>query len=226
MSKYVIKPDLHVVNTRREESVTDILVIFCATLVFIIAALFVFSFVVQQAAVRVHPSTEQKWLSGVLDLAPGREIKNKDFLQLLNKITPQDKSYQVKYKIDCSTEINAYALPGGTIVLTQGLLQNIKTEQGLAFVVGHEIGHLLNRDHLRGVGLWATMMLAKLFSGMGDLPFFESLQMLLSAANSRQHESQADEFAVQRLNSVYSKIYNATEFFDVIGRSEDRKSVV
>lgn len=215
MSKYVVKPDLHIVNTRREESLTDVLVVFLATLAFVIFALVTFAFVIQQVAVRVAPATEQRLLSQALDLTPGEKIVNKDFLLLLAKVTPQEQSYNVHYKVECNDEVNAYALPGGTIILTQGLLESIKTEQGLAFVVGHEVGHLMNRDHLRGVGLWATMMFAKLFTGIGDFPFFDSLQVLFSSAYSRQQETRADDYAIARMKLVYDKIYNASEFLEL-----------
>src|SRR5919106_6858625 len=41
--------------------------------------------------------------------------------------------------------INAFALPGGPIFVTEGLLRQLKTEGELAGVLGHEIGHVIAR---------------------------------------------------------------------------------
>ncbi|HUY34980.1 MAG TPA: M48 family metallopeptidase [Pirellulales bacterium] len=41
--------------------------------------------------------------------------------------------------------INAFALPGGQVFITEGLFQHLKTEGQLAGVLGHEIGHVIER---------------------------------------------------------------------------------
>ena len=46
--------------------------------------------------------------------------------------------------------MNAVALPGGNIVVFAGLLKEIKSENELAMILGHELGHFAHRDHLRG----------------------------------------------------------------------------
>lgn len=60
-------------------------------------------------------------------------------------------------------EPNAMALPGGAILLTSGLLETVDSENGLAFVLAHELGHYAHRDHLRslsrGLALGAVMAL-------------------------------------------------------------------
>src|SRR5205085_1175167 len=44
--------------------------------------------------------------------------------------------------------MNAYALPGGYILLTRGLVENLSCESDLAWVLGHEISHVDNEDGL------------------------------------------------------------------------------
>ena len=46
--------------------------------------------------------------------------------------------------------VNAVALPGGHIFIFRGLLQEAKSPDELAGVIGHEIGHVRNRDVMRG----------------------------------------------------------------------------
>ena len=63
-----------------------------------------------------------------------------------------DPPYEFRVEIDDSDVANAMALPGGLIIVTQGLLDEVQSENELAFVVGHELGHFRNRDHLRALG--------------------------------------------------------------------------
>jgi beta-barrel assembly-enhancing protease len=220
MSVYVPKPDLHAVNIQRKEKYTDILVLFLATMTMLLGSLFVVAYAIQLLAVRVVPRVEQQLVAGMGDFTPGSSIRHPELSRLLSKMKPDTMKYDVHFKIDCSNEINAYALPGGTIVFTKGLLERMKTEQGLAFVAGHEMGHLENRDHLRGAGLWFTFMVAKLFAGVGELPFFDEIQRLLQSAYSRDQESAADDFALQLMHKKYENIYDASEFFQLLQKEE------
>lgn len=47
-----------------------------------------------------------------------------------------------------SDDMNAFALPGGYILITRGLVENLSTESDLAWVLGHEIAHVDNEDGL------------------------------------------------------------------------------
>ena len=50
-----------------------------------------------------------------------------------------------------SDEINAFACPGGLILVTRGLVQCCETEDALAAVLAHEIGHVASRHGLRAI---------------------------------------------------------------------------
>ena len=47
-----------------------------------------------------------------------------------------------------SETINAFAAPGGTILVTRGMLNHVTNEAELACVLGHEIGHVIRRHHI------------------------------------------------------------------------------
>jgi beta-barrel assembly-enhancing protease len=49
------------------------------------------------------------------------------------------------YLLDDAQTINAFALPGGQIFITKGLLERLDTEAQLAGVLGHEVGHVIHR---------------------------------------------------------------------------------
>ncbi len=48
-----------------------------------------------------------------------------------------------------SDDLNAFAAPGGYIFLTKGLYRKLKSEAELAGVLGHEIGHVIRKHHLK-----------------------------------------------------------------------------
>lgn len=48
-----------------------------------------------------------------------------------------------------SEDINAFAAPGGYVIITKGLYRQLKNEAQLAGVLGHEIGHVVKKHHLK-----------------------------------------------------------------------------
>ena len=50
-----------------------------------------------------------------------------------------------------SQEINALACPGGIILITRGMLSSVKSEDELAAVLAHEIGHIIHRDGIAAI---------------------------------------------------------------------------
>jgi Zn-dependent protease with chaperone function len=95
-------------------------------------------------------------------------------------------------------EVNAFAMPGGRIVLLHGLLMRAEDADELAGVLAHEIGHLRHDHPLRGlmraVGLG---VLASILTGGSDVAALGAT--LLSLANSRAFEAEADTEAVRIL---------------------------
>ncbi|HJT60760.1 MAG TPA: M48 family metallopeptidase [Burkholderiales bacterium] len=59
-----------------------------------------------------------------------------------------------------SPNVNAFAVPGGTIFITRGLLERMHNEAELAGVLGHEIVHVLRKHHLKAIQKGAQSSLA------------------------------------------------------------------
>ena len=59
-----------------------------------------------------------------------------------------------------SPNVNAFAVPGGTIFITRGLLDKMRNEAELAGVLGHEIVHVLRKHHLKAIQKGAQTALA------------------------------------------------------------------
>jgi|TARA_Y100000310_G_scaffold342610_1_gene446562 Zn-dependent protease with chaperone function len=132
--------------------------------------------------------------------------------------------YPVSLRIEESDVLNAYAWPGGHIVLSTGLLDNVESQNGLAFVLSHELAHFKNRDHLRtmGRGVVLVALSVLLTSASSDLSTLMMPVSSLEAAQfSQERESAADATALQIVNCHYSHIGGATELFEVIAAPEE-----
>ena len=62
-------------------------------------------------------------------------------------------------------DINAFAVPGGRIFITKGLLARMKSEAELAGVLAHEISHVLKKHHLQAIKKGARTELMAEFGG-------------------------------------------------------------
>uniref|UniRef100_UPI00311FC8CD M48 family metallopeptidase n=1 Tax=Ferrovibrio sp. TaxID=1917215 RepID=UPI00311FC8CD len=98
--------------------------------------------------------------------------------------------------------INAFALPGGYIVLTEGLLRFVGSDGELAGVIAHEIGHV-DAGHAMAAairsgatGLLVGLLFGDVVGGIGSVTVAEHL---LHAAYTRDLEDEADHLALQRL---------------------------
>lgn len=137
----------------------------------------------------------------------------------------QARDYQVLY-IPQST-INALALPGNAIIIYQGLLEAVESENELMMVLGHELGHFAHRDHLRGLGQ-ALLLRILISSFIGDAGFLRSaaataIQTISNAQYSQSQEKAADEFGLELLNDTYRHVAGATDFFARLANQQDKK---
>ncbi len=121
--------------------------------------------------------------------------------------------------------VNAFALPGGYIYLTRGILAHLTSEAEVAGILGHEIGHVtarhgvvrVSRAQLAQVGLGAATILAP------ELRPFEGMVgagvQLLFLSNSRSDERQADELGIRYMNSVGYDPRELAQVFRMLARA-------
>jgi len=101
---------------------------------------------------------------------------------------------------------NAFALPDGTLVMTDELAKLAQNDDQISGVLAHEIGHVRNRHGMRTV-LQGAGLVALITTLAGDATAITSLvvtlpSVLLQSGYSRKFEEQADAFALQRLRQV------------------------
>lgn len=116
---------------------------------------------------------------------------------------------QLKYHFTVldSPEVNAFALPGGYIYITRGILAYLNSEAELAAVLGHEIGHVTARH---GVRQYSATVLTNIGFTLGSVfipemrtgaaqELFNVLGSALLNGYGRDHELEADGLGAEYL---------------------------
>ena len=146
-----------------------------------------------------------------------------------------------------SPEINAFALPGGYVYVTRGIMAYMESEADLAGVIGHEIGHVTARHGAQratsqqkaGVGVFAAAVLGAVLesqgiAGAGQLAseVSQTVAAGLIASYGREQELQADSLGAEYLArtrynprnmvNVIKVLKNQERFAEDLARDEGR----
>jgi predicted Zn-dependent protease len=120
--------------------------------------------------------------------------------------------------------VNAFAIPGGFIYVTRGLMTTINTEAELATVIGHEIGHVTHRHSVQQI---SKAQLAQLGLGIGsilssDIARFGQLASaglsILFLKYGRDAEYQADQSGVRYALKENYDVREAPKVFESLNR--------
>ncbi|NOY00864.1 MAG: M48 family metalloprotease, partial [Verrucomicrobia bacterium] len=133
---------------------------------------FILGFIADFTAMRISDETEGLIFHTPIvvdkDSTPPEFDKAKlIFAKLIEQPGLRKLPYQLQYMPD--DEPNAFAVPGGGVIVTRGLLKKMTSPSALAFVLGHELGHHQHRHTLKGVGRRAliSFTFAALFGSGG-----------------------------------------------------------
>ncbi|HET7203054.1 MAG TPA: M48 family metalloprotease [Steroidobacteraceae bacterium] len=127
-------------------------------------------------------------------------------------------SLQYTFTVLDSADVNAFALPGGYVYVTRGIMAYLNSEAELAAVLGHEIGHVTARHSVRqqtgataaGVGA----MVVGILTGSPDLANVASTAgTALVRGYGRDMELEADKLGAEYLNRIG---YEPEEMIDVV----------
>jgi predicted Zn-dependent protease len=119
-----------------------------------------------------------------------------------------DSEFEFTFNIVSMDQPNAFALPGGPVYVSRGLIPLTNSEDELANVIGHEVAHVLGRHAasrvtlsapisiVTGIGAFATGIvssrLSNLVSGIGGVT-----NSLIFSPYSREQENQADRYGME-----------------------------
>lgn len=186
-------------------------------------------FLVDRAVQWISPEMEARIFSAVIPEAVQDESHSTPGEMELQRMVDElgaciDVGYPLKVSLVDSETANALALPGGRIVVLSGIVQKVHSENGMAFVLAHELAHFKNRDHLSGLGrsvVLTAMMAVLTGSDSGLTRLFTPAVGLSSARYSQQRETRADSLALEALVCRYGHVGGASEFFQAM-RDEQR----
>jgi beta-barrel assembly-enhancing protease len=134
--------------------------------------------------------------------------------------------YDFEFHVVADTNINAFAIPGGHVVIHTGLLQSVKTPEELAGVLAHEIAHVTQRHAFRKIIESAGLSLivqTLVGDASGVLAIIAgSSEFLLRQKYSRNFEREADDLGWQYLLSAKINPRGMIDFFSTLKGQEAR----
>ena len=170
---------------------------------------------------KYHQSILQQY--GVYDDPELQQYVNR-LGQALAKISHR-KNLKFHFTVLDSPDINAFALPGGYIYITRGIMAYLNSEAELVGILGHEIGHVTARHSVRQQsgqavsGIFSVIVAAATGSqSLGQVS--QQLSTGLVRGYGRKHELEAD-----RLGAIYlHKIgHDPENMLDVIAVLKDQE---
>ncbi|MEM7104396.1 MAG: M48 family metalloprotease [Bacteroidota bacterium] len=129
-----------------------------------------------------------------------------------------------EFKVVDSPVINAFAVPGGYVYFTRGILAHFNNEAEFAGVLGHEIGHVTARHSAQQ---YSKMMAAQVGFVVGMVASKELRQyadvagaglQLLQLKFGRDHESQSDRLGVEYSTKIGYDAHHMANFFNTLKR--------
>lgn len=160
-------------------------------------------------------------------------IKNDSITAPLDKLfkhlaKENDIRSEIYVHVISKSDVNAFALPDGHLVVYTGLLEKCETESELAGVLAHEIAHI-EKDHVmrklvKEFGL--AMLVSMTTGGKGGHWTTEVTRELSSSAYDRALESEADAESVKYLENANLNPEKFAEFLYEMSRKEDLPSAL
>ncbi|MBN1868232.1 M48 family metalloprotease [Candidatus Sumerlaeota bacterium] len=137
-------------------------------------------------------------------------------------------SQEIRFHLVDSDDVNAFAIPGGSIYVLRGLLSVVDDESELAGVLAHEVGHVVQRHSAKRVSQ------SQFYSLVGELALGENAGELATLStsivqsgillrNSRQAEYEADAVAIDTLRRARMDPRGMARFLDKLGGASSGK---
>lgn len=110
---------------------------------------------------------------------------------------------------------NAFALPGGWVVLFRGLIEQAESPEEVAGVLAHEIGHVVHRHGTERIfkALGVQLLVQIVMGGVSDGLMSSAGQILLLLSYSREDEAEADAAALDLLAAAGMRNDGLAAFF-------------
>lgn len=127
-----------------------------------------------------------------------------------------------------SRELNAYALPGGHIIINAEMIRFCQAPEELAGVIAHEMGHVEHRHGVnRLIQQFGMTIILAMATGSESSSLQDAGASLLNNYFSREDEAQADDFAMRQLiEAQIDPVCMSTAFTRLAEHSGDMNGVM
>jgi predicted Zn-dependent protease len=124
----------------------------------------------------------------------------------------------IRVHVGNDSDPNAFATLGGNIVINRGLIEPMNSENALAMVMAHEIGHIKHRDPIvsLGGGVAVAVLFSSVIGGSDGGALMGWAVGLTQMKFSRDQEARADDEALAALRAHYGHTNGADAFFNYI----------
>lgn len=133
--------------------------------------------------------------------------------------------------LDAPETINAFALPGGQIFITSGLLARLDSEAQLAGVLGHEVGHVIARhgsEHLARRQLGASLVNAIAVASSSNDPgsgrqaalIAQAVNQLVNLRYGRKDELESDLLGFEFMTAADYNPQGIVELMEILGTAK------
>ncbi len=146
--------------------------------------------------------------------------------RIMQRLVPNPEASPFKFKprvVEAST-INAFALPGGPMVVYTGLIRTAETPEQLAGVLAHEMAHVTRRHGMQRIAqsLGVVAGIQLLFGDVTGVAAVAVEVLRLGAVNSygRDQEHESDMDAVRTMVAAQIDPRALAEFFEILRKKE------
>lgn len=212
--------------SRRKSTIWTVLIALAGLFVCSLVLLYTFrGQIVERLAALVPPQQEQSISETMLESATaGKKIlRDSSVMERLSRITApliqavNDTAFHFSFTIIQDKTLNAFALPGGAVVIHSGLIEKADNAEEVAGVLAHELSHVTRRHHLRGIignmGIFFIIrgLLGDIAGISGDIATAGAT--LSSLKYSRDFEREADDNGMLLLKRAGIRTEGMISFF-------------
>jgi predicted Zn-dependent protease len=124
--------------------------------------------------------------------------------------------------------VNAFALPGGQIFITVGLLKRLENEHQIAGVLGHEIGHVVNRhsaEHMAKQSMWQGIVQGvSMGSDMSGAQIASVVANMMNMKYGRNDELESDRYGLHYMKDSGYEPSHMIRVMEILNEASGGKS--
>lgn len=204
----------------------------------IVALLFILPFLLAKMSGawivdQITPEMEKKWVRQIVlkdksMLTPQHLEKSKSqigaLIEELRTPTPELAPFDVEIIVNESPVVNAFAIPGGILMINTGFIKQADSTEEIMGVLAHELGHIERRHNVKsivsGLGITTGALALTLFLGADISEWIMRGSNLLNLKYTRDHEREADDRGLYYLKNAGISPLGMIAFFERLSKAE------